>query len=83
MSKGKVITEESKDIIRRFYESDEVSRMCPRQNDCIKVISADLGSTKVQKRWVLGNLREIYEVFKNDEKNPKVGFSTFAKLWPP
>ena len=59
ISKGKVITEENKDIIRRFYESDEVSRMCPGQKDCIKVISAE-GPTKVQKRLILGNLREIF-----------------------
>ena len=81
MSKGKVLSEENKDIVRKFYESDEVSRMCPGQKDCVKVISAE-GPTKVQKRLILGNLREIYELYKNDEKNPKVGFSTFAKLRP-
>ena len=81
MSKGKVITEENKDMVRRFYELDDVSRMCPGKKDCLKVISAE-GQTKVQKRLILGNLREIFELYKKDENNPKVGFSTFAKLRP-
>lgn len=39
-------------------------------------------SSKVQKRLVLGNLKEFYELYKTDTENPNVGFSTFAKLRP-
>ena len=81
MTKGKVISDEHKDIVRRFYEADEVSRMCPGKKDCVKIIN-DEGAMKVQKRLVLGNLREIFELYKSDEKNPKIGFSTFARLRP-
>ena len=81
MTKGKVISDEHKDIVRRFYEADEVSRMCPGKKDCVKIIN-DEGAMKVQKRLVLGNLREIFELYKSDEKNPQIGFSTFARLRP-
>jgi hypothetical protein len=36
----------------------------------------------VQKRLVLGNLKEVFALYKADEKNPNIGFSTFAKLRP-
>lgn len=82
MSKGKVMSEELKDIVISFYESDEVSRMCPGQKDCVKVRDSEGITSKVQKRLVLGNLKEVFALYKADEKNPNIGFSTFAKLRP-
>ena len=41
----------------------------------MKLISAEGAN-----RLVLGNLRELFELYRNNEKNPKIGFSTFAKL---
>ena len=35
-----------------------------------------------QKRLVLANLKEIYETFKEEEGNPKIGFSSFCSLRP-
>ena len=35
-----------------------------------------------QKRLVLGNLKEIYQKFKDEEQNPRVGFSSFCSLRP-
>lgn len=82
MSKGKVISNKEKLLVKEFYESDEVSRMCPGQKDCLTVRNSEGVSCKVQKRLILGNLKELYELYKNNATNPKVGFSTFAKLRP-
>ena len=79
-STQKVISEEHKDTVRRFFESDEVSPTCPGQKDCVKVISAE--GAMMQKRPVLGNLREMFELYKTNEKNHKIRFSTFAQLRP-
>jgi len=82
MSKGKVISNEAKLIIKEFFESDEVSRMCPGQKDCLKVRDCEGQSITVQKRLILGNMREIFALYKSERRNPQVGFSTFAKLRP-
>lgn len=37
----------------------------------------------MQKRLILMNLKEAYEMFKEDKRNPNVEFSTFAVLCPP
>ena len=36
----------------------------------------------VQKRLVLGNLKEVYQRFKEKNPNIKIGFSKFAMLRP-
>ena len=53
MSKGKVISNKEKLLVKEFYESDEVSRMCPGQNDCLTVRNSEGQSCKVQKRLIL------------------------------
>lgn len=82
MSKGKVISPEDKIVVQQFYESNDVSRMCPGQKDCLKVRDAEGQSVRVQKMLILGNLREMYVLYKSISTNPKIGFSTFAKLRP-
>lgn len=80
--KGIHITDEDKSKVKDFFESDKVSRMCPGKSDFVVVRNPDGTKAKVQKRLVLGNLREIYASFKQDSTNPKIGFSSFAKLRP-
>ena len=41
MSKGRAISEEEKTRIMQFYESDEVSRMCPGIKDKLMVRNKD------------------------------------------
>ena len=48
------------------------------------IIRNDTGDkTYVQKRLLLCNLKELYEVYKNTEGTPHIGFSSFAYLRPP
>ena len=83
MSRGRNrITDDIREKVRQFHESDEVSRVCPGQKDCISVRDSHGTEVKTQKRLVLGNLREIYELYRSDDKNPVIGFSTFAELCP-
>lgn len=83
MSKGRVIAEEEKNTIIKFYESDDVSRMCPGQKDKVMIRTKNGVKEQRQKRLVLSNLKELYEgPYKSNADNPKVGFSTFAALRP-
>lgn len=68
----------SLDIIKTvtdFYESDEVSRMMPGKKDFVSTKQQGQ-RIQVQKRLILGNLKEVYC------PNKKIGFSKFAELRP-
>lgn len=76
------MSEEIKTTISNFYESDEMSRMCPGMKDCINIRKEDGTKEKVQKRLLLANISEIYACFKTENPDVKIGFSTFALLRP-
>jgi len=83
VSKGKVITEGIIMEVENFYNSDDVSRICPGKSDFLSIKDKDGQKQHVQKRLILGNLKELYEQYKNECQGvPKVGFSTFASLRP-
>ena len=82
ISKGVVITNEQKSIVEKFYESDEISRCCPGMKEYLTIRNADGEKVKEQKRLLLGNLKELFQLYKSEPNNPKIGFSTFAKLRP-
>ena len=68
LSKGKVISEELKTTVKTFYESDEISRLCPGKKDF-----------QVQKHLILCNLKEAFLKFKQEQLNT-IGFSSFCSL---
>ena len=80
--RGYRTSEEDKRKVQMFYESDQVSRMLPGKKDYVTMRGKDGSKKKAQKRLVLGTLREIYQMYKKDETNPKIGFSRFAALRP-
>lgn len=83
ISKGKVITKETKKIIQNFYSSDEISRLCPGRKDCLSVKNPETRQKEhLQKRLVLMNLKEAFSLYRENEGNPIVGFSSFAALRP-
>lgn len=64
-----------------FYESDDISRIMPGKKDFMS-IRQDGRRVHIQKRLVLGNLREVYLAFKDEFPSKKIGFSKFAELRP-
>ena len=69
-------------LVQAFYELDEVSRIMPGKKDFVSIRKGDQRA-HVQKRLMLGNLKEVYQQIK--EKHPttdKIGFSKFADLRP-
>ena len=81
-SKGKVLSEDVKNLVREFWKSDEISRICPSAKDFLRIRNEEGIKESVQKRLVLMNLKEAFALYKSDETNPCIGFSTFAELRP-
>lgn len=82
-NKGRPLNMELEQKVTRFYEDDEISRIMPGKNDCFSVYSEEeKRKVKMQKRLMLGTLKESYEEFKKIYPNDKVGFSKFAQLRP-
>lgn len=78
---GNPLAAHTADLVCGFYESDEVSRMMPGRKDFVSVKQGDQ-RVHVQKRLVLNNLKEAYQLFKDKFPDEKIGFSTFAELRP-
>ena len=51
----------------------------PGKKDCVTILKNE-GRKRIQKRLVLGNLKEIYQQFKAANPEEKVGFSKFTML---
>ena len=59
----------------------EVSWIMPGKKDFVS-IRKDNQRAHVQKRLMLGNLKELYQEFKEKQPTDKIGFSKFAGLRP-
>lgn len=77
----KVLSPETEDKINDFYTSDENSRVMPSTKDTVSMNVKGL-KQKVQKRLLLLSLKELHNMFKQENPNVPVGFSTFAKNRP-
>ena len=78
---GHSIPRETSDLVIAFYEDDSFSRLMPGKKDFVSV-KFEHGRTQVQKRLILCNLRELYQLFKEKYPHEKIGFSKFAELRP-
>ena len=80
-TRSDALTEEEVASVQEFYLRDDISRMCPGKRDCISVKTPQ-GRESRQKRLLLLNISEIYELFKK-ESDLSIGKSKFAALRPP
>ena len=76
------LNKETKECVAKFYERDDVIRMCLGKKDCISIRNKDGSKEKVQKRRYLANISEIYPNFKAGFPSFNIGFSTFTLLRP-
>lgn len=67
--------------VRNFYNSDDISRVCPGKRDYL-ISNNEEGRIYIQRRLVLCNLQEAYSIFKNTHPDIKIGFSMFASNRP-
>jgi len=67
-------------IVRSYYESDEISRVMPGKADVITVKHKDGTKSKMQKRHLYMTVGETFESFKGDHPECTVDVSKFAAL---
>ena len=65
---GHTLSQTTLDLVWTFYESEDVSRMMPGKKDYVSVRTSD-GRVHVQKKLILCNLRELYQLFKDNHPN--------------
>lgn len=75
---GRPILDSTKQLVFDFYCSPDVSRVMPGRRDTVSMG----GGVHEQKRLLLGNLKELYLIFKEQNPSVKLGFSLFAALRP-
>lgn len=66
-----------------FYTDDDISAMMPGKKDVIVTRNKQGDRIEIQKRLLLGTLREIYATFKQQHGHLNVGFAKFSLLRPP
>ena len=81
LKQGHGLAKDTVSLVQEFYESDEVSRTMPGKKDFVSVRVGD-GRVHLQKRLILSNLKEAYQLFKQMNPTQKIGFSKFAELRP-
>ena len=76
------IAKETKDLVRNFYERDDISRQAPGRKDVVTIRSENGGKTKLQARHLTTTINEVYAMFKESNPDIKIGRSKFSELRP-
>ena len=69
-------------MIEKFYQRDDISRMCPERRDVVIVKTTD-GKVKLQKRHLYFKIGEKHAIFLSEHPEVKISLSKFAVLRPP
>ena len=75
------LAEEEIKLVENFFNRDDISRICPGKKDFLSVKTSE-GRELRQKKILLVNVNEAYELFKKEEPGLKIGRSKFASLRP-
>jgi len=77
------LSDKLKTDIHNFYVRDDISYQLPGKRDTVVVKKDDGSKVTYQKRILLNNLRENYELFIEENKTISLSHSSFAHLRPP
>ncbi|CAF1346632.1 unnamed protein product [Rotaria sordida] len=81
-SRSTDISEDTKNKVIQFYQLDEISSVATGKKDFVIIDSPDGSKVKVQKRYLVMTVQEVYEQFKLNYPNEKVGSTSFSLLRP-
>ncbi|XP_066590497.1 uncharacterized protein [Prorops nasuta] len=79
---GRVLPNYIKSKVSEFYADDEISINMPGIKDYVSIRNENGKREHIQKRLILCNLKELYQLFKIRYSNCQIGFSKFASLRP-
>lgn len=78
---GRKLPQSTIELVKKFYMSDEISRIMPGMKDCLSIKTSN-GRELMQKRLLLFDLTEIFKKFKLEYSQIKIGLSKFKALRP-
>lgn len=73
---------EIENLVRSFYLREDVSRILPGKKDFVSVKLSDGTRSHIQKQLILSNIEELYQVFKTEYPDVKIGLTKFYTLRP-
>ncbi|CAF1573778.1 unnamed protein product [Adineta ricciae] len=75
---------ETKRAVEQFYNRDDISYQMPGKRDCVTFNDDNGQRVTVQKRILLCSIRETYQLFLAENKDPNISLSTtsFTELRP-
>ena len=71
------------DEVKKFYERDDISRICPGKRDVVSMKSKDGEKVKLRKRHLYSSLKETHAIFQAEHPEFRIGPAKFAMLRPP
>lgn len=77
------LSKDTKDCVQFFYYRDDISRQLPGKKDVKSVLNRETNKrTLLQKRLLMYNLKDAFQLFKIDHPNIEIGLSKFCELRP-
>ena len=80
-TRSDAISDTDIDIVKRFYQNDDTSRICPGKKDVVTIPDAE-GKQQMQKRIMIMNNSETFELFVKDHPNAKSQQFFIIKISP-
>lgn len=81
---GRSLDTETIAAVTSFYLRDDISSLRPGKKDYLSVTDPETSQREhVQKRLLLCNVGEAYQLFKTENPGMKIGVTTFSQLRPP
>ena len=78
---GTALSKQLKAAVIEFYMRDDISRQAPGKRDTV-VVRENNEKKTLQKRQLSMNLSEVYQLFKQENSDKKIGKSKFSSLRP-
>lgn len=83
VNQGKKLSAKIKSKVTAFFYDDTVSRCCPGSRDVLSVKNEITGRRqRMQKRYLLSNMAELFQLYKENNPKDKIGKSRFFSLRP-
>ena len=76
------LADKVKTEVENFYLRDDISYQLPGKRDVVVVKDSNGSKVTYQKRILLNNLRETFELFKEENNNVNMSRSSFAEFRP-
>ncbi len=76
------ISDETVDLVKTFYEHDDIGCQAPGRKDVVIIRSPDGAKRKIQARHLNMSINEVYALFTDTNPTINIGKSKFAELRP-